>query len=101
MRAALDAVGTGLIDSLKTDTQRKALDTVRGLESMSDDEFAALLAERVMILDEEERQEAKKAINRKIERWDGGDTAISLREEILLELQAMIRRHEYYAGQGR
>ena len=101
MRAALDAVGTGLIDSLKTDTQRKALDTVRGLESMSDDEFAALLAERMMMLDEEERQEAKKAINQKIERWDGGDTAISLREEILLELQAMIRRHEYYAGQGR
>ena len=55
----------------------------------------------MMILDEEERQEAKKAINRKIERLDGGDTAISLREEILLELQAMIRRHEYYAGQGR
>lgn len=101
MRAVLDAVGTGFIDSLKTDTQRKALDTVRGLESMSDDEFAALLAERMAVLDEEEREEVKKAIDRKIERWNGGEAAISLREEVLLELQAMVRRHRYYAGQGR
>lgn len=98
LRAALDKIGTGFIDSLKTDTMREALDTVKDVDGMSEEDFSSLLALRMSVLDEEERTEAAKVIARKIACWRGGeDEPLSLREEILLDLQAMIRRHNYYA----
>lgn len=86
---------------------RKAIEKVDAIaevdegdvDGMSEEEFSNLLAARMSILDEEERREASKAIARKIACWRGGeDNPLSLREEILIELQAMIRRHEYYSG---
>lgn len=96
LRKALDMIGRGFIESLKTETEREALD--RNVDSLTEEEFSRLLAERMSALDEEERTEAAKVIARKIACWRGGeDEPLSLREEILLELQAMIRRHNYYA----
>lgn len=98
LRAALDKIGTGFIDNLKTDTMRAALDTVKDIDGMSEEDFSSLLALRMSVLDEEERTEAAKVIARKIACWRGGeDEPLSLREEILLDLQAMIKRHNYYA----
>lgn len=99
LRSALNMVGGRLLDSLKTDTEREALDTVGNVDEMSDEDFSQLLAVRMSVLDEEERTEAAKVIARKIACWRGGDDEpLSLREEILLELQSMIKRHNYYAG---
>ena len=68
---------------------------------MTEEDFSRLLAERMSVLDEDERTEAAKAIARKIACWRGGDDEpLSLREEILLDLQSMIRRHNYYAGKA-
>ena len=51
------------------------------------------------VLDEEERREAERSISRQIERWvDDPDAPFSLREEILLNLQGMIKSHNYRAG---
>lgn len=98
LRKALDMISRGFIDSLKTDTHREALDTVENVNNISEGDFSRLLAERMSVLDDEERTEAAKVIARKIACWRGGaDEPISLREEILLDLQAMIRRHNYYA----
>lgn len=98
LRKALDMISRGFIDNLKTDTHREALDTVENVNDISEEDFSKLLAERMSVLDEEERTEAAKVIARKIACWRGGaDEPISLREEILLDLQAMIRRHNYYA----
>lgn len=98
LRTALDKIGTGFVDSLKTDNMRVALDTVKDVDGMSEEDFSSLLALRMSVLDEEERTEAAKVIARKIACWRGGeDEPLSLREEILLDLQAMIRRHNYYA----
>lgn len=98
LRKALDIISRGFIDSLKTDTHREALDTVENVNDISEEDFGKLLAERMSVLDEEELTEAAKVIARKIACWRGGaDEPISLREEILLDLQAMIRRHNYYA----
>ena len=69
------------------------------IDGISEEEFSNLLAARMSILDEEERREAAKVIARKIACWRGGEgNPLSLREEILIELQAMIRRHEYYSS---
>ena len=101
LRTALEKIGNGFIDSLKTDTAREALDTVQDIDGMSDDDFSTLLAERMSALDEEERREASKVIARKIACWHGGeDEPLSLREEILLDLQAMIKRHNYYTNKA-
>lgn len=98
LRTALNKIGTGFIYSLKTDSMRAALDTVKDVDGMSEEDFSSLLALRMSVLDEEERTEAAKVIARKIACWRGGeDEPLSLREEILLDLQAMIRRHNYYA----
>lgn len=99
LRAALEKIASGFIDSLKTDTMREALGTTYDADNMSEEDFSNLLAERMSVLDEEERREAAKVIARKIACWRGGeDEPLSLREEILLDLQAMIKRHNYYAG---
>lgn len=98
LRKALDMISRGFTDSLKTDTHREALDTVENVNDISEEDFSKLLAEQMSVLDEEERTEVAKVIARKIACWRGGaDEPISLREEILLDLQAMIRRHNYYA----
>ena len=85
---------------------RKAIEKVGAIaevdegnvDGMSEEEFSNLLAARMSILDEEERREAAKVIARKIACWRGGEgNPLSLREEILIELQAMVRRHEYYS----
>ena len=99
LRTSLNMVSKGFIDGIKTSNYREALDTLLDVDSMSEEEFSRLLAERIIILDEEERTEAAKVIARKIACWRGGeDEPLSLREEILLELQSMIRRHNYYAN---
>ena len=86
---------------------RKAMEKVSAIaeadegdvDGMSEEEFSKLLAAKMSVLDEEERREASKAIARKIACWRGGEgNPLSLREEILIELQAMIRRREYYSS---
>lgn len=99
LEAALYKVGTLFLESLKTDNYREALDTVDDIDGMSDEDFSTLLAQRMSVLDEEERKGAERSIARRIEQWaDGGDTPLSLREEILLDLQGIIRSHNYRAG---
>lgn len=99
LKAAMKMLGEKFIDSLKTDTYREALDTVENVDNMSDEDFSKLLAERMSELDEEERREAAKVVARKIACWRGGeDEPLSLREEILLDLQGMIKSHRYYAS---
>lgn len=99
LRSALNILAEKCIVSLRTDTERLALDNTGNVDVMSEEAFSNLLAARMSILDEEERREAAKVIARKIACWRGGeDNPLSLREEILIELQAMIRRHEYYSG---
>lgn len=79
----------------------EALDTIQDVDGMSEEDFSTLLAKRMSILDEEERREAAKEVARKIAYWHGGeDEPLSLREEILLNLQAMIKRHNYYADRS-
>lgn len=99
LRKALDKIGSGFIENLKTDNVREALNTVQDVDGMSEEDFSTLLAKRMSVLDEGERREAAKEVARKIACWHGGeDEPLSLREEILLNLQAMIKRHNYYAG---
>lgn len=99
LRAALNIIGNGIIEILRTETERSALDTAGDIDSLSEEDFSNLLAARMSTLDEEERREAAKVIARKIACWRGGEgNPLSLREEILIELQAMIRRHEYYSS---
>lgn len=97
LRKALDIISKGFTESVKTDMHREALDTVEDVNGISEEDFSKLLAERISVLDDEERTEAAKVIARKIACWRGEDEPLSLREEILLDLQAMIRRHNYYA----
>lgn len=80
LREALDKIGSGFLESLKTDNMREALNTVQDVDGMSNEDFGTLLAQRMAILDEDE--------------------PLSLREEILLDLQSMIRRHNYYADKA-
>ena len=101
LRAALEKISSGFVDSLKTDSMKNALGAAQDVDGMSDEDFSNLLAERMSILDEEERREAAKMVGRKIACWRGGeDEPLSLREEILLDLQAMIKRHNYYADRS-
>lgn len=101
LRAALDKIGSSFLESLKTDNMREALDTVQDVDGMSNEDFGTLLAQRMAILDENERRGAAKMIGRKIACWRGGeDEPLSLREEILLDLQSMVRRHNYYADKA-
>lgn len=53
-------IGRGFIDSLKTEAEREALD--RNVDSLTEEDFSRLLAERMSVLDEDERTEAAKAI---------------------------------------
>lgn len=82
------------IDGLKTDTYKEALETVDNIESMTDSEFFNLVYERISILDEEEKQTASTAIENRIRNWSE-DEPLSLREIILLDIQSMIRSHEF------
>lgn len=92
LRLSLEKLSKGLHNISETDYSEDDLD------GMSEEDFSNLLALRMSVLDEEERTEAAKVIARKIACWRGGeDEPLSLREEILLDLQAMIRRHNYYA----
>lgn len=99
LRTALEKLAKSFTESLKTDTYREALENAGDIDSMSDDDFSTLLAQRMSVLDEEERREAERSISRQIERWvDDPDAHLSLREEILLNLQGMIKSHNYRAG---
>ena len=101
LRSALEKIASGFVESLKTDNMRIALNTAQDIDGMSDEDFSNLLAERMSVLDEEERREAAKSVARKIACWHGGeDEPLSLREEIILNLQAMIKRHNYYADRS-
>ena len=100
LRAALEKIASGFVDSLKTDDMKNALGA-QDTDSMSGEDFSNLLAGRMSILDEEERREAAKVAARKIACWHGGeDEPIFLLEEILFELQTMIKRHNYYADRS-
>lgn len=99
LRAALEKLAKSFTESLKTDTYREALENAGDIDSMSDDDFSTLLAQRMSVLDEEERREAERSITRQIEHWvDDPDAPFSLREEILLNLQGMIKSHNYRVG---
>lgn len=92
LRLSLEKLSKGLQNTSETDYSENEVD------GMSEEDFSSLLALRMSVLDEDERTEASKVIARKIACWRGGeDEPLSLREEILLDLQAMIRRHNYYA----
>lgn len=90
--AALYKIGRGFLDGLKSQNAREALSAVDGLEKMNDSEFTALLARRMNVLDEAERDAARDMITRRIDTWSEGE-ALSLREVILLDLQSIIRAH--------
>ena len=101
LRSALEKIASGFVESLKTDNMRNALNTAQDIDGMSDEDFSNLLAERMSVLDEEERREAAKSVARIIACWHGEeDEPLSLREEIILNLQAMIKRHNYYADRS-
>ena len=101
LRAALEKISSDCVDSLKTDSMKNALGAAQDVDGMSDEDFSNLLAGRMSILDEEERREAAKMVGRKIACWHGGENEpLSLREEILLDLQTMIKRHDYYADRS-
>ena len=101
LRAALEKISSGFVDSLKTDSMKNALGAAQDVDGMSDEDFSNLLAGRMSILDDEERREAAKMVGRKIACWHGGENEpLSLREEILLDLQTMIKRHDYYADRS-
>ena len=101
LRAALEKISSGFVDSLKTDSMKNALGAAQDVDGMSDEDFSNLLAGRMSILDEEERREAAKMVGRKIACWHGGENEpLSLREEILLDLQTIIKRHDYYADRS-
>ena len=101
LRAALEKISSGFVDSLKTDSMKNALGAAQDVDGMSDEDFSNLLAGRMSILDEEERREAAKMVGRKIACWHGGENEpLSLREEILLDLQTMMKRHDYYADRS-
>lgn len=90
--AALYQIGRGFLDGLKNQNYRDALDTVDDVNRLSDFEFTTLLARRMSVLDEEERDAAREIISRRIDKWGEGE-ALSLREVILLDLQSIIRAH--------
>lgn len=94
MREMFETIGNRFIDGLKTDTYKAALETVDNVNEMSDSEFSDLAANRISFLDEEEYREALKVIQRTIENWDEDET-FSVREMILLNIQGMIRSHEF------
>ena len=97
LRAALEKISSGFVDSLKTDSMKNALGAAQDVDGMSDEDFSNLLAGRMSILD----REAAKMVGRKIACWHGGENEpLSLREEILLDLQTMIKRHDYYADRS-
>lgn len=91
LRMSLDKISLNIINP-------EELFDETDVDDMSKEDFSSLLALRMSILDDWERTEAAKVIARKIACWRGGeDEPLSLREEILLTLQAMIGRHNYYA----
>ena len=59
LRAALEKIASGFVDSLKTDDMKNALGA-QDTDSMSGEDFSNLLAERMSILDEEERRRPPK-----------------------------------------
>jgi len=76
-----------------------AQDSADELDGMSVEEFSRAIAGQMSALDEEERTEAAKVIARQIACWRGGeDEPGTLREEIMLTLNSMVRRHNYYAN---
>lgn len=96
MEGAVKKIFQGFFDSLKTENYQETIDTVENIDGMSDDDFSILLAKRMSIFDEEEREAAKQMVLRRIERWQE-DEPLSLREVILLDIQALIRSHNYRA----
>lgn len=95
-RAIFEKAGRGFIESLKTDTHKRVLDTVQDIDGMSEEEFDGLLAERMEPLDEESRKAAEMLIDRKKKNWtEDSQNPLSLREEILLDLEGIIKSFEY------
>ena len=90
--AALYQIGRGFLNGLKSKNEREALSAVDDLEGMNDSEFTSLLARRMNVLDETERDAARDMITRRIDTWSESET-LSLREVILLDLQSIIRAH--------
>lgn len=80
------------MNGLKSKNEREALSAVDDLEGMNDSEFTSLLARRMNVLDETERDAARDMITRRIDTWSESET-LSLREVILLDLQSIIRAH--------
>lgn len=89
-----ETLGKRFIDGLKTDTYKEALETIDNIESMTDSEFFNLLYERISVLDEEEKQAASTVIENRIRNWSE-DEPLSLREIILLDIQSIIKAHNY------
>lgn len=89
---ALYQIGRGILDGLKNQNYRDAIDTVDDVNRLSDFEFTTLLARRMSVLDEEECNAAREIISRRIDKWGKGE-ALSLREVILLDLQSIIQAH--------
>lgn len=92
LQTALYQIGRGFLDGLKSRNYREAVDTIDDVNRLSNSEFTALLARRMSVLDEEERDAAREIISHRIDKWNEAET-LSLREVILLDLQSIIRAH--------
>lgn len=63
------------------------------INEMSETEFAELINKKIAVLNDFERTEVIKLINRTVENFD--DEVFSLRETILLNIQAIISSHDF------
>lgn len=86
LRVAMSLVDSGATQPTPSETAN--------VDDMSVEEFGATIAHYLQIVDALDRQLVTKAIARRIACWRGGeDEPMTLREEIMLDLQAMTRRY--------
>ncbi len=96
LRDAIKMVNEDFIEPLKTNIYQVTPRSKKKIDSMRNEDFTTILAKYISILDAEERGEAERVIAKRIEGWISSEqTPLSLRETILLDLQAMIKSHNY------
>lgn len=86
LRVAMTLVESGVVQPTPSEAAN--------IDDMSVEEFGAVIAHYLQIVDALDRQLVIKAVARWIACWRGGeDEPMTLREEIMLDLQAMTRRY--------
>lgn len=97
LRDAVKMVNEDFIETLKTNIYQVAPRSKKKINSMGNEDFTTILAKHLGMLDAEERGEAERIIAKRIECWTSSEqTPLSLRETILLDLQAMIKSCNYH-----